>query len=193
MGAIESSCNWNYWIWNDWFLLAFTMLMRTDPSNTAAPVLGSTFGTSSMQPIKSDLFPEHIWPNFDKEGGCRNVLWLKNSFVSQPLIWVAIYICENNLTCILSSFVKHFKDCPFVFPALKRGKLFFFIGVSRVTVWWMSLESWNSWNCFLPSEHRLLTAHKSSSLYLYIIIITHYIFGSKLVQLFSVIFQKWIA
>ena len=139
--------------------------MRTDPSNTASPVLGRTFGTSSMQPIKFDLFPEHIWPHFDKEGGCFNVLWLKNSFVSPPLIWVAIYVCENNLTCILSSFVKHFKDCRFAFPALKRGKLFFFIWVSRVTVRLMGLESRNSWNCFLPSEYWLLTAHKTSSLY----------------------------
>ena len=86
----------------------------------------------------------------------------KISFISPPLIWVAIYICKNNLTCILSSFVKRFQDCLFLYAALKTEKMLFFIGVSRVTVQLITVESRNSWNCFLPSEYRLLTAHTTS-------------------------------
>ena len=46
------------------------MLTRTGPSNTGASTIGGsvpgkTFGTFSMQAIKSDLFPERVWPHFD--------------------------------------------------------------------------------------------------------------------------------
>ena len=64
--------------WNASISLDFTKLTVTDPSKIAAETfngsaVGLALGIFSMQFIKSNLFPERIWPHFDKVDVCFRV------------------------------------------------------------------------------------------------------------------------